>query len=144
MFDRKKSVGKVPLFGFYFLMLLVAGVIFAFIRFQGERVHPHLASGQGALIVPHDQINALLHVLLALAVVIITARGMGALFKYLHQPAVIGEVLGEFCSPPSLLGRFAPSLYAYLLPAEAASPSWESSPSWELSSTCSWSGWNLT
>ncbi len=61
----------------------------------------------------------LLSVLLALTVIIITARLMGLLFSKLGQPAVIGEVIGGILLGPSLLGRLAPDAQAVLLPATA-------------------------
>ena len=64
--------------------------------------------------------HTLMHVLLALTVVIITARAMGALFSLLHQPAVIGEVLAGILLGPSLLGRISPELAAFLLPPSVA------------------------
>lgn len=64
--------------------------------------------------------DTLMHVLLALAVVIVTARAVGALFAYLNQPAVIGEVLAGILLGPSLLGRVAPAASAYLLPPQVA------------------------
>jgi len=59
-------------------------------------------------------------VLLALTVIIITARLVGALFARVNQPAVIGEVVGGILLGPSLLGRIAPDAAAFLLPADAA------------------------
>jgi Kef-type K+ transport system membrane component KefB len=41
-------------------------------------------------------------------------------FSRLHQPAVIGEVIGGILLGPSLLGRVAPSLANALLPASVA------------------------
>jgi Kef-type K+ transport system membrane component KefB len=64
--------------------------------------------------------HTMLHVLLALAVVIVTARLLGAVFHYLHQPPVIGEVVGGVLLGPSLFGALFPSAYAALLPAQAA------------------------
>ena len=61
----------------------------------------------------------LVKVLLALTVIMITARLMGALFARLNQPAVIGEVVGGILLGPSLLGRVAPDLAATVLPADA-------------------------
>lgn len=58
--------------------------------------------------------------LLALAVIIITARLVGLAFSKFNQPAVIGEVIGGLALGPSLLGRVAPDLQAFLLPAAAA------------------------
>ncbi|HEX6213267.1 MAG TPA: cation:proton antiporter [Vicinamibacterales bacterium] len=62
----------------------------------------------------------LVKVLIALTVVIIVARLMGALFKRLDQPAVIGEVVGGIMLGPSLFGRIAPDAAAFVLPADAA------------------------
>ena len=62
----------------------------------------------------------LVKVLIALTVVIIVARLMGALFKHLDQPAVIGEVVGGIMLGPSLFGRIAPEAAAFVLPADAA------------------------
>jgi Kef-type K+ transport system membrane component KefB len=62
----------------------------------------------------------LVKVLLALTVIVITARLAGALFARLNQPAVIGEVVGGILLGPSLLGRVAPGVAATLIPADAA------------------------
>src|SRR5258707_1919090 len=57
------------------------------------------------------------HVLLALVVVIATARGLGSIFRGAHQPPVVGEILAGILLGPSLLGRFAPAVSAYVFPA---------------------------
>ena len=62
----------------------------------------------------------LVKVLLALTVITITARIVGALFARLNQPAVIGEVVGGIMLGPSLLGRLAPEAAAFVLPQDAA------------------------
>jgi Kef-type K+ transport system membrane component KefB len=64
--------------------------------------------------------STLLHVLLALVVIIAAARGLGAVFRYWKQPAVVGEMIAGIMLGPSLLGHFAPDVYAYVLPASAA------------------------
>ena len=58
----------------------------------------------------------LLHVLLALVVVMATARGLGSIFRNAHQPPVVGEIIAGILLGPSLLGRLAPNLSAYLFP----------------------------
>jgi Kef-type K+ transport system membrane component KefB len=60
------------------------------------------------------------HVLLAMIVVIIAARLLGAVFRRLAQPAVIGEVVAGILLGPSLLGRVAPEVSTYLLPPSVA------------------------
>ena len=62
----------------------------------------------------------LVKVLVALTVIMITARIVGVLFARFNQPAVIGEVVGGILLGPSLLGRIAPDAAAVVLPADAA------------------------
>lgn len=62
----------------------------------------------------------LVKVLLALTVIIVTARVVGALFARFNQPPVIGEVVGGIVLGPSLLGGVAPDLAAVLLPPDTA------------------------
>jgi Kef-type K+ transport system membrane component KefB len=62
----------------------------------------------------------LLSVLLALTVIMLTARLVGAVFAKLNQPSVIGEVVGGIMLGPSLLGRIAPGWQAIVLPPETA------------------------
>jgi Kef-type K+ transport system membrane component KefB len=66
------------------------------------------------------RLDTMLHVLLALVVIIVTARLIGAVFRRIHQPPVIGEVVGGILLGPSLLGMVSPSAYAALLPAQTA------------------------
>jgi Kef-type K+ transport system membrane component KefB len=61
--------------------------------------------------------DALLHVLLALAAVIVTGRALGWAFARIGQPPVIGEVVAGILLGPSLLGREASAL---ILPASVA------------------------
>jgi len=68
--------------------------------------------------VPEPSILA--HVLLALIAVILAARALGALARYVGQPAIIGEVLAGIVLGPSLLGRVAPGASTFLLPATVA------------------------
>lgn len=62
----------------------------------------------------------LVKVLLALTVIMITARVVGWIFAHFNQPAVIGEVVGGILLGPSLLGHLAPEAAAFLLPPDAA------------------------
>jgi Kef-type K+ transport system membrane component KefB len=59
----------------------------------------------------------LARLLLALLVVTLAARALGALFRRIHQPPVIGEVIAGLLLGPSLLGAVAPSATAFLFPA---------------------------
>jgi len=62
----------------------------------------------------------LVSVLLALTVIMVTTRLVGLLFTKIHQPTVIGEVIGGIILGPSLLGRFAPGLQSALIHPDAA------------------------
>ncbi len=62
----------------------------------------------------------LFHVLLALIVIALASRALGALFRWLHQPPVIGEVLAGIALGPSLLGALAPQVALYILPPTVA------------------------
>lgn len=71
---------------------------------------PRHAGGHG--------VDLLAPVLLALVVVILTARMVGALFGRMRQPPVIGEVIAGILLGPSLLGRLAPGVSAYVFRPE--------------------------
>ncbi|HVR09354.1 MAG TPA: cation:proton antiporter [Thermoanaerobaculia bacterium] len=64
--------------------------------------------------------DALQHVLLALAVILVAARLAGLVFRRLGQPRVVGEVLAGILLGPSLLGRISPPALAFLLPPAVA------------------------
>jgi Kef-type K+ transport system membrane component KefB len=59
------------------------------------------------------------HVLLALAVVVIASHVVGRLVARFGQPPVVGEVLAGILLGPSLLGRVAPGMEARLFPESA-------------------------
>ena len=102
----------------YVLMLALAALVFAWIQSRGSALvapAPLAPEAAGA----HSNAAAsgtLLHVLLALAVILVLARGAGWLFRKLRQPPVIGEVLIGIALGPSLLGALAPAAQSYLLP----------------------------
>jgi Kef-type K+ transport system membrane component KefB len=62
----------------------------------------------------------LLRVLFAMAVVVIAARALAALFRWLGQPQVMGEVVAGLLLGPSFFGWIAPQAAAELLPAAIA------------------------
>ncbi len=64
--------------------------------------------------------HTLARVLVALLVILVAARGMGALFRHWRQPPVVGEMIAGLLLGPSLLGHFAPGLSAALLPTSVA------------------------
>jgi len=64
--------------------------------------------------------DALAHVLIALAAVVVTGRLLSLLFRRLGQPSVIGEVVGGIVLGPSVLGALWPEAAAFVLPPEVA------------------------
>lgn len=107
----------------FFYILLLAGAVVSYIVinnygnsiFTTNAVEPVVVNAESS-----NQFSNLLHVLLALAVVIATARIMGRIFSIINQPTVIGEVIGGILIGPSLLGKYAPEVYAYILPNSVA------------------------
>ncbi|HET7840485.1 MAG TPA: cation:proton antiporter [Terriglobia bacterium] len=112
--------GKSALF--YALMISAAVGVFYWIRSAGNSL---VAPVQVALGHPHheaasDSSGVLTHVLLALVVIILSARALGSLFRRFNQPPVIGEMIAGILLGPSLLGRVLPGVSAYLLPTQVA------------------------
>src|SRR5262245_34531303 len=107
--------GRAKVFAFYGGMIAVAVVVFLLLRSAGDQlVAP---AGAGLSQAAGRSINStLFQALLALGVIIGTARAMGALFGLIGQPAVIGELVGGLMLGPSFLGQIAPALHDQLLP----------------------------
>jgi Kef-type K+ transport system membrane component KefB len=121
----------------YLLMLAGAVVTFLWIRQQGAALVAPPPSGPafgsaaaaspvvaaappGAAGAPRGAAEVLPHLLLALATILLAARAVGAVFRRLGQPPVVGEVLAGILLGPSLLGRISPASMAFLLPPSVA------------------------
>src|SRR5437763_9068523 len=63
-----------------------------------------------------DEIAAV--VFIDIAIIIVVARFMGALFKRFRQPPVVGEIVGGIILGPSLLGLFPGHLPLRVFPLE--------------------------
>ena len=111
------SAGRAKTFLIYGCMVAAAALVFLVIRSAGDGLAAPAPAGAPLSAAAGQSINTLFHALLALAVIIVTARVAGELFGFIGQPAVIGEVIGGIMLGPSLLGRVAPDTYAQLLPA---------------------------
>jgi Kef-type K+ transport system membrane component KefB len=107
------SRGRIAVF--YGGLIVVAVLAFLFVRAIGERLAPPGLAVAAPPAAGHD-VDTLFHALLALAVIVVTARVAGELVGRLGQPRVMGEVLGGLMLGPSFLGRLAPSLSAQVLP----------------------------
>jgi Kef-type K+ transport system membrane component KefB len=64
--------------------------------------------------------DALVHVLVALTAVLIAGRLLGAVFRVIRQPPVIGEVVAGILLGPSLVGQVWPDASHFILPPEVA------------------------
>ena len=107
----------------YSAMVLGTVALFLLIRRYGETLTapaPPAPLGSAEPAIAATAPDALLHVLLALAVVVVLGRLLGRLFAGVGQPPVVGEVIAGILLGPSLLGRVAPSVAGYVLPASVA------------------------
>ena len=106
-----------------YVVILAVGVLAYFlIRSYGRTLSAPAPNGPSALGTTGEsgQVDVLLHVLVALLVIIAFARTLGAVFARWGQPPVIGEVVAGIILGPSALGRLAPDVSAFILPASVA------------------------
>ncbi len=108
----------------YAVLLSGAVSIYMFVHSYGEHLPmPTRPPAQlGAVGGPpggHDA-DVMLHVLIALSVIVAVARAGGIVFRFLRQPAVVGEIIAGIMLGPSLLGRVWPAAMVYLLPPTVA------------------------
>ena len=103
---------------------MVAGAVglFVIIKTAGKLLSAPAQSGpvRFGRIAQAAASGELAHVLLALVIIIVFARGLGAAFKKIHQPEVVGEVIAGIALGPSLLGRLAPAASSFILPVTVA------------------------
>jgi Kef-type K+ transport system membrane component KefB len=100
----------------YAAMIAAAVVGFLIIRGIGSTLVAPPPDAVAAPPIAAQSADALLQLLVSLAVVVAVAQAMGRVFRLVQQPAVVGEVIGGLMLGPSLLGRIAPGAYAWLLP----------------------------
>jgi Kef-type K+ transport system membrane component KefB len=108
---------------FYAASLVAAVAIFLLIRSAGLRLFsPQTTQLPGIVETPPraETSSVMLHVLLALVVIVIAARILGAIFRCLYQPGVMGEVIAGLLLGPSFLGWLAPQVSSQLLPPAIA------------------------
>ena len=101
--------------------LMIGGMIAVFMRI---RAYGETMTAAAAPVVRNEHAAASAgpfgHVLLALLIIIVLARMLGNVFRLLHQPPVIGEIIAGILLGPSFLARVAPGISAYVLPASIA------------------------
>ena len=108
---------------FYAASLVAAVGVFLLIRSAGLRLlAPRTTQPPGIVETPPpaETPSVLLHVLLALVVIVISARILGAIFRWLRQPQVMGEVIAGLLLGPSFLGWLAPQVSLQLMPPAIA------------------------
>jgi K+:H+ antiporter len=96
----------------YAAMILAAIAIFLIVRDYGETLvapAPQTSAAVSPEPPERPQANALPHVLLALAAVVVVGRLLGSAFARIGQPPVIGEVLGGIVLGPSASSRSSAS-----------------------------------
>ena len=98
----------------YAASLVAAVGVFLLIRSAGLRLLAPQATQPPGIVEtppPAETPSVLLHVLVALVVVVVAARILGAIFHWLHQPQVMGEVIAGLLLGPSFFGWLAPQLW---------------------------------
>ncbi len=104
----------------YVAMVGAAVAMFLLLVSLGNSLQAPLGAGTFGQSAPRESGVVLMHVLLALVVIILCARGLGSVFQRLNQPPVVGEMIAGILLGPSLLGRVAPAASAFILPGSVA------------------------
>ncbi len=71
---------------------------------------------------PVPEAVVLARLVLALAIVVVATRLVGALARKVGQPAVVGEIAGGILLGPTVFGALAPGLSAAVLPPDVVPP----------------------
>jgi Kef-type K+ transport system membrane component KefB len=112
-------IRKSPIALIYAASFVASVGIFFLIRYFGNSfVGINAPNNHGSMPVsPSETASILTRVLLAMVVVIVVARALGAVFRRLHQPQVTGEIVAGILLGPSFLGWIAPGVSSQLLPS---------------------------
>jgi Kef-type K+ transport system membrane component KefB len=103
------------------VLIVSAVLLFLLIRWLGRGLPASAPASATAAVKSGAKVDVLPHILLALVVIILGARIVGAAFAWLGQPPVIGEVLAGVLLGPSFLGAIAPTIAEQLLSREVVS-----------------------
>src|SRR5207244_1460912 len=113
--DRFGSGSHRRTYLIYAGMILAAGVVVRFLLRAGDGLHAPKAGGS----VPQskeaiDTHSVVWKLFLAAAIIIVVARVVGAGFRRINQPQVVGEIVAGIMLGPSVLGALWPSATHYL------------------------------
>src|SRR5215469_5876977 len=118
---RNAEMMQRPRMIFAYVGSVIASIaIFFWIRFLGRSLSPANVISSPQPTGQPDTPDTFSHVLLAVVVVIVAARAVGAIFRKLNQPPVMGEVLAGILLGPSFFGFIAPFGASFLLPPQIA------------------------
>jgi len=68
---------------------------------------------------PPTTLSWLIVLLLQITVIVVASRALGALFRRVQQPQVVGEMVAGIVLGPSLFGALAPAAFATVFPPES-------------------------
>jgi Kef-type K+ transport system membrane component KefB len=98
---------------------IMAGAVACFwiIRWYGQRLDgPAVATTLArSAAAAEPTVGIVWHLLVALASVILVGRSLGACFRRVGQPPVMGEVIGGILLGPSVLGALSPAVFKFIL-----------------------------
>ena len=108
----------------YFLLLVIFAAGVWLILATGSRLQPAAVSAPSGLMpapnILWDNFRTPLSILLTQIIVILTMAGLfRRLFRRIHQPPVMGEMLAGIVLGPSVLGLIYPPALAFLFPASS-------------------------
>lgn len=124
-----KPKQRAPMVFSIILTLLFVGVVWLSARIGGT--YYHIDTQSAAPIVPssawqnftdsvtHHGTSTIGLLLLQIIVILTVARLVGALFRHIGQPQVIGEIVAGILLGPSILGGLWPEAFAFLFPEES-------------------------
>ena len=124
-----KPKQRAPMVFSIVLTLLFVGVVWLSARIGAT--YYHIDTQSAAPIVPssawriftdsvaHHGSSTIGLLLLQIIVILTVARLVGALFRHIGQPQVIGEIVAGILLGPSILGALWPEAFAFLFPEES-------------------------
>jgi Kef-type K+ transport system membrane component KefB len=116
---RRSNTSRATLL--YIAMLVATVGLFSLIASFGRVLRlPETSAQVKDAVAQAPKSDAILHVLVALAAVIVAGRVLAWAFGYLGQPPVIGEVVAGILLGPSFLGQLSPEVASFVLPASVA------------------------